>query len=88
MLESDHATGARIDPQAAVPPSATPVPQPPTVSSACADLPNLSPATMVVLVGAGLFVYLRLRIDLDEGVDASLHTRAAAIATNAIWTTG
>jgi two-component system, OmpR family, sensor kinase len=40
-------------------------------------------ATIVVLVGAGLFVYLRLRTDLDEGVDANLHTRAAAIATNA-----
>jgi two-component system OmpR family sensor kinase len=40
-------------------------------------------ATMVVLVGAGLFVYVRLRADLDEGVNANLHTRAAAIAANA-----
>jgi two-component system, OmpR family, sensor kinase len=40
-------------------------------------------ATMVVLVGAGLFVYVRLRVDLDEGVDANLHTRAEAIVANA-----
>ena len=40
-------------------------------------------ATMVVLVGAGLFVYVRLRADLNEGVNANLHTRAAAITANA-----
>jgi two-component system, OmpR family, sensor kinase len=40
-------------------------------------------ATMIVLVGAGLFVYLRLRADLDEGVDANLKTRAAAVVANA-----
>jgi signal transduction histidine kinase len=37
-------------------------------------------AMVLVLVGAGLFVYLRLRADLNEGVDASLRTRADAIA--------
>jgi signal transduction histidine kinase len=37
-------------------------------------------AMMLVLLGAGLFVYVRLRADLDEGVDASLRTRATAIA--------
>jgi two-component system OmpR family sensor kinase len=36
-------------------------------------------AMLLVLVGAGLFVYLRLRTDLDEGVDANLSTRAAAV---------
>jgi two-component system, OmpR family, sensor kinase len=40
-------------------------------------------ATTVVLVGAGLFVYLRLRTDLDEGVDANLQTRAAAVVADA-----
>jgi two-component system, OmpR family, sensor kinase len=40
-------------------------------------------ATMLVLVGAALFVYLRLSADLDEAVDAGLRTRAAAIATAA-----
>jgi signal transduction histidine kinase len=34
----------------------------------------------VVLVGAGLFVYLELRDDLDDGVDSTLETRAAAVA--------
>jgi two-component system OmpR family sensor kinase len=36
-------------------------------------------AMLLVLVGAGLYIYLRLRADLDEGVNASLHTRAAAM---------
>jgi signal transduction histidine kinase len=40
-------------------------------------------ATLLVLVGAGLFIYLRLRADLDEGVDANLHTRAAAVVAAA-----
>jgi signal transduction histidine kinase len=40
-------------------------------------------AMMLVLVGAGAFVYVRLKADLDEGVDASLGTRAAAITTAA-----
>jgi signal transduction histidine kinase len=40
-------------------------------------------AMLLVLVGAGLFVYLRLRADLNEGVDASLRTRADSIATAA-----
>jgi signal transduction histidine kinase len=40
-------------------------------------------AMTLVLVGAGLFVYLRLKADLDESVDAGLRTRAAAIVTAA-----
>jgi two-component system OmpR family sensor kinase len=35
---------------------------------------------LLVLTGAGLFVYLRLQADLDEGVDESLRARAAAVA--------
>lgn len=37
-------------------------------------------ATLLVLAGAGLFVYLRLRADLNDGVNASLGARANAIA--------
>jgi two-component system OmpR family sensor kinase len=37
-------------------------------------------ATLVVLVGVALFVYVRLRADLNEGVNASLATRASAVA--------
>jgi two-component system OmpR family sensor kinase len=37
-------------------------------------------ALMLVLAGAGLFVYLRLRADLDDGVNATLQTRANAVA--------
>jgi two-component system OmpR family sensor kinase len=36
-------------------------------------------AMLVVLAGAGLFVYLRLKSDLDESVTAGLHTRADAV---------
>jgi two-component system OmpR family sensor kinase len=35
---------------------------------------------IAVLVAAGLFVYLRLRIDLDESLNSSLQTRAHALA--------
>ena len=34
---------------------------------------------VVVLAAAAVFVYLRLRDDLDEGVDATLENRAAAV---------
>jgi len=37
-------------------------------------------ATIFVLVGAGLFVYVRLRADLNDAVDAELRARAAAAA--------
>jgi len=36
-------------------------------------------AMVVVLVGAGLFVYLRLKSDLNESVTAGLEARAAAV---------
>jgi signal transduction histidine kinase len=36
-------------------------------------------ATLLVLVAAGLFVYLRLKSDLDESVDAGLSSRAGAV---------
>ena len=36
---------------------------------------------LLVLAGAGLFVYLRLRADLNDGVNATLHARAQAVAT-------
>jgi signal transduction histidine kinase len=36
-------------------------------------------ATVVVLAGAGLFVYLRLKGDLDESVSAGLAARAGAV---------
>jgi len=34
---------------------------------------------LVMLASAALFVYLRLRADLDDGIDASLRSRAAAL---------
>ena len=34
---------------------------------------------VLVLAGAALFVYLRLKSDLDEGVTAALDARAAAV---------
>ncbi|WP_196807644.1 HAMP domain-containing sensor histidine kinase [Candidatus Solirubrobacter pratensis] len=37
-------------------------------------------ATLLVLAGAGLFVYLRLAADLNESVNASLDERAKALA--------
>ena len=37
---------------------------------------------VIVLVGAGLFVYLRLKSDLNESVTAGLQTRAAAVAAS------
>jgi signal transduction histidine kinase len=37
-------------------------------------------ATLLVLVGAGLFVYLRLAADLNEAIDASLGERSRALA--------
>jgi two-component system OmpR family sensor kinase len=40
-------------------------------------------ATLVVLAGVAAFVYVRLRADLNEGVSASLDTRATAIAAAA-----
>jgi signal transduction histidine kinase len=39
-------------------------------------------AMVLVLAAAGLFVYLQLRADLDEGVDASLVSRADAVAAS------
>ena len=36
-------------------------------------------ATLLVLAVAGLFVYLRLKSDLDESVDAGLSSRASAV---------
>ena len=39
-------------------------------------------AMMVVLAGAGLFVYLRLQSDLDESVDSALEARIAAVAAS------
>ena len=36
-------------------------------------------AMAVVLAAAGLFVYLRLKSDLDESVTAGLDARAAAV---------
>jgi two-component system, OmpR family, sensor kinase len=38
-------------------------------------------AMLVVLAGTGLFVYLRLKSDLNESVDAALKSRAAAVAS-------
>jgi two-component system, OmpR family, sensor kinase len=37
-------------------------------------------AMVLVLAAAGLFVYVRLKEDLDEGVDATLQARAAAVS--------
>ena len=42
----------------------------------------LALAMMLVLAGAGLFVYLRLADDLDESVDSALEARAAAVAAS------
>ena len=39
-------------------------------------------AMVLVLAAAGLFVYVRLKGDLDEGVDAALESRAAAVAAS------
>jgi two-component system, OmpR family, sensor kinase len=39
-------------------------------------------AMMLVLAGAGLFVYLRLQGDLDESVDSTLEARVAAVAAS------
>ena len=39
-------------------------------------------AMMLVLGGAGLFVYLRLQDDLDDGVDSALEARVAAVAAS------
>ena len=39
-------------------------------------------AMVLVLAAAGLFVYLRLRADLDESVDAGLRSRAAAVVAS------
>jgi signal transduction histidine kinase len=39
-------------------------------------------AMVVVLVAAGLFVYVRLKDDLNESVTAGLQTRAAAVAAS------
>ncbi len=38
-------------------------------------------ATLLVLAGTGLFVYLRLKSDLNESVTAALKSRAAAVAS-------
>ncbi|MDQ3586862.1 MAG: two-component sensor histidine kinase, partial [Actinomycetota bacterium] len=39
-------------------------------------------ATAVVLTGAGLFVYVQLRGDLDESIDDALRARAAAVSAS------
>ena len=39
-------------------------------------------AMVLVLAAAGLFVYLRLKDDLDESVDAGLESRAAAVSAS------
>ncbi len=39
-------------------------------------------ATAVVLTGAGLFVYVQLRGDLDESIDDALRARATAVAAS------
>jgi len=38
-------------------------------------------ATTLVLIAAAAFVYVQLRADLDESIDATLQARAAAVAT-------
>ena len=38
-------------------------------------------ATTLVLIAAGAFVYIQLRADLDESIDATLQARATAVAT-------
>ena len=45
-------------------------------------------AMVVVLVAAGLFVFVRLRADLDDGVNDTLDTRAAAVAASGEVTAG
>jgi signal transduction histidine kinase len=40
-------------------------------------------ATLLVLTGAGVFVYVKLRADLNESIVGALHTRADAIASSA-----
>ena len=42
----------------------------------------LALAMMLVLGGAGLFVYLRVEHDLDESVDAALEARVSAVAAS------
>ena len=37
---------------------------------------------MLVLAGSGLFVYLRLRADLDDAIDAELRARATAAVSS------
>jgi signal transduction histidine kinase len=39
-------------------------------------------ATLLVLAGAGVFVYVKLRADLNESIDGALRTRATAIASS------
>jgi signal transduction histidine kinase len=39
-------------------------------------------ATLLVLAGTALFVYLRLKSDLDESIDGALRARAAAVASS------
>jgi two-component system, OmpR family, sensor kinase len=43
---------------------------------------------VLVLAGAGLFVYVRLRSDLNESVDSSLESRSAAVASSGQATAG
>ena len=38
-------------------------------------------ATTLVLIAAAAFVYVQLRADLDESIDATLQVRATAVAT-------
>jgi two-component system, OmpR family, sensor kinase len=45
-------------------------------------------AMVLVLAAAGLFVYVRLEEDLDEGVDAGLENRAAAVAASGVAAAG
>ena len=45
-------------------------------------------AMVVVLAAAGLFVYLRLKDDLDESIAMGLNTRVAAVADSCSAATG
>ena len=45
-------------------------------------------ATLLVLVAAGLFVYLRLKADLDESVTSGLSSRATAVLASGSATAG
>ncbi len=45
-------------------------------------------ATLLVLAAAGLFVYLRLKADLNESVDAGLSSRSAAVLASGSATAG